>query len=145
MSEPCGVVWEITIPDWVPPAELSLNGRRRGSWRETWRLQQEVGEMVTVAIWQAPWHPHSRSRIREMTLERARVTVEFTFPRKRRRDPDGLAGRIKPILDTCVAEGLIKDDSTDHIELTIRARVEPGVTCTRITIEEVRDDDGDSG
>jgi hypothetical protein len=126
-------VLRLVIPDWVPDMGLSLNGRRRASPWDIRAWQQAAHERVTIALWQAPWHPRGRSQMPRFVY--ARVAVEFVFPVRRRRDPDNLAGLVKPCLDTLVTEGLLMDDDCDHLELSIRAVVEKGKTETRICIE----------
>lgn len=123
-----GMSLTVTIPGWVPDSRLSLNGRRRaGSWRETWRLQENAKAMMIPAIWASGvWHH---------LMTRAHVTVEFVYPVRRRRDADNLAGLAKPLLDALVGEGVLKDDSAEFVQLTVCAVVEPGVTETRVRIE----------
>lgn len=48
-----------------------------------------------------------------------RVTAQQISPVNRRRDPGGLAERLKPLLDGLVDSGLLLDDSEDHIELVL--------------------------
>ena len=50
-------------------------------------------------------------------LERARVTLEYHFPDRRRRDPDNY---IKLIMDGLVKAGVIQDDSFDNVELVLK-------------------------
>jgi hypothetical protein len=128
--------WEITVPGWVPDSRLSLNGRRRAHhWRETWQLQQDAKLMVIPAIWTCDAHPRARSKMAELTMQRARVSITLVYPMRRRRDPDGLSGLAKPLLDALVEEHVIVDDDSEHVELSVRALVEPGVTETRLVIE----------
>lgn len=126
--------WEVTIPDWVPDSRLSINGRRRNMhWRQTYDLQSAAKQRMVIAIWQAPTHPGGRSLV--AAIDPAHVAVCFVYPTKRRRDPDNLAAMAKPLLDALVSEGLLVDDDCEHITLSIAARVEKGVTATRITVE----------
>lgn len=119
----------LTIPNWVPDSCLSLNGRRRAHWRTISQAQREAGfvmDAVLLGIKQKRVLPY---------YERARVSVEFVYPLKRRRDPDGLAGLAKPLLDILVSWAVLKDDDSEHVDLTVRAVVAKGVTETRIEIE----------
>lgn len=68
--------------------------------------------------------------------ERARVTVTFEFPDRRRRDPDNYAAACKGLLDGLTGV-LIADDSFEAIELVIRARHEPGQWHGGATVVEV--------
>jgi Holliday junction resolvase RusA-like endonuclease len=127
--------WEIVVPGWVPDSRLSLNGRRRSMhWRQVYDLQNQAKERAIVAIWQTAAHPGGRSLVK--AIDPARVTVRFTYPTKRRRDPDNLAAMAKPLLDSMVQEGILVDDDCEHITLTVAAEVRRGVTETRILVED---------
>lgn len=124
------VKWELTIPDWVPDSRLSLNGRRRGNWLQTRQLQMDAKTVVHLALnSMTPW---------PATVDPANVAVTFVYPNHRRRDPDGLAGLAKPILDVLVDRGLLVDDDCEHISLTVAAEVEKGASATRITVTAPR-------
>jgi hypothetical protein len=120
-------VLELVLPSFRPSNTLSLNGRRRAHWRQVWDAGVEVSWYMSIALDARPL-PH---------FNRARVTCTFVYPTHRRRDPDGLAGLCKPILDSLVNWNVLPDDTTEHVELAVRAIVEKGVTETRIRIEEL--------
>jgi hypothetical protein len=76
----------------------------------------------------------NRSRFRELTAKLAReeheatpyppkpftlVTVRQTSNVRRKRDPGGVAEKVKPLLDGLVDAGWLPDDDEDHIELRI--------------------------
>lgn len=48
-------------------------------------------------------------------LQRARLTVEVTWPDGRRRDVDNLRPTIKPIVDGMVDAGVLPDDDDTHL------------------------------
>jgi len=128
------------IPDWVPSSVLSLNGRRRAHWTTIRAYQEQakwkLSEALRVGIgWRGiPWAAGEFGQVPPL---KARVSIDFVYPRRRRRDPDGLAGLCKPLLDTLVFEGVLLDDDSEHIELSVRAVVERGIMATRIKIEEM--------
>ena len=51
--------------------------------------------------------------------QRIRITARHISPVIRRRDPTGLAERLKGILDGLVDGGLLIDDDEDHIEVIL--------------------------
>lgn len=122
------MTWEVTIPDWVPDSRLSLNGRRRTHPMALAKLTTETKDI-------ARWHLGSNALALFGVTDLAHVAVRFTYPTRRRRDPDGLAGLVKPLLDVLVDVGLLIDDDCEHITLTVAAEVQKGVTATRIRVE----------
>jgi hypothetical protein len=123
------VKWELTIPDWVPDSRLSLNGRRRLHPMQLAKLTAETKHIVSVFLMA------QRPRPRQF-VGQADVSLVLTYPTRRRRDPDGLAGLAKPILDSLVDLGILVDDDCEHITLSIGADVQKGVTATRIAVGE---------
>ncbi len=121
-------VLRVTIGAWMPDMGLSLNGRRRASPWDVRRWQADAHAIMTWALLHGDWHEEVP------TFRRAHVTVEFVFPVRRRRDPDNLSGLAKPLLDVLVREKVLVDDDSEHMDLTVRAVVERGVTATRITV-----------
>lgn len=125
--------FQLVLSEFVPDARLSLNGRRRTHWATISKLNQAVGFFFLQAVQEyrrlhGGGLPH---------FPAARVRIEFVFPQQRRRDPDGLAGRAKPILDLLVAHKVVPDDDAAHLELEVVPLVEPGTGHeTRIHVEE---------
>ena len=115
----------------MPPSALSLNGRRRLHWSAVRKLQAAAGEVAYHAIREANAAENVRIRAK------ARVQIDLVYPGFRRRDPDGLAGLAKPILDSLVALGVLLDDDSEHVELAVRALVQKRTTETRILVEEI--------
>lgn len=64
------------------------------------------------------------NRYRWTIPARARVTITFEFPDRRRRDPDNYTAALKGLLDG-LAGVLIADDSFEAIELVVRGRYAP--------------------
>jgi hypothetical protein len=125
----------ITIPDFVPDARLGLNGRKRTHWHTVSALSKDAGLRMLLTLQSMRFKGQLPTPFE--VIERAHITAEFVYPVQRRRDPDNLAGAWKPLGDILVREGILFEDDCAHIELTLRAVVEPGVTETRIVVEEV--------
>ena len=69
------------------------------------------------------------------TAERAVVQIRYTFPDRRRRDPDNYSGKM--ILDGLVRCGVIRDDSFGNIRLELSAGYAAGKPKTEIIVNEV--------
>lgn len=76
---------------------------------------------------------------RQIKLVFVGVLIEYQFQDNRRRDPDNYSGKF--ILDGLTKGGIIRDDSFQHISLTVRAKPTPGPAETTITIREVLNDE----
>lgn len=76
---------------------------------------------------------------------RVRLTIVLVYPRKYRVDADNLAARCKGLLDGLKSDhkhnqgrlGWFADDSTEWLDLVVRAEVRPGQKATEITLEPV--------
>lgn len=122
--------WALRIEGWTPDNRLSLNGRRRTHPLQVAKLTKDTKEVVVLTI-------RSRNLLKTYGVtEQANVAVVFTYPTRRRRDPDGLAGLCKPILDALVLEGLLVDDDCEHITLSVGAQVTKGETGTLIAVRD---------
>ena len=74
----------------------------------------------TVAWWRSLTAQAAR-KAQLPTLGRVAVTLAMTPADRRRRDPDGLAGALKPALDGLVDAGVIADDSWRQVaSVTLR-------------------------
>ena len=117
-------VQSLVIPGWLP--EQLANSHLH------WRVHRKRHHTARDTVWayarQAGWQP---------VKTRARLTIVLVFPRKygRGMDADNAVARCKGAIDGL--KPWIVDDSTDWLELDVRAIVEPGVRETRITLEEV--------
>lgn len=87
------------------------------------------------------WYMLIRAALKEkpkVPYETAIVTITYFFPDKRRRDPDNYSGKF--ILDSLVMEGVIVDDSFEHISLKIsKGGVDKSMPRTEITVERGKD------
>lgn len=123
--------WEIVLPGFVPDRAISLNGRAH--WRTVAAHKRDA--RLRMLLGGLGW---SGSHGPLPCFERARVTFEFVFPVKRKRDQDNLTSLGKPLLDGLVRDlEMIPDDDTEHVELVVRALVQRGITETRVTVEEL--------
>ena len=123
--------YHLDLPD-LP----TWNANSRGSWHQraptvkAWRM---VAKQAANAAGIPP-------------LDVVFVELEMTPADMRRRDPDNLAGALKPVMDGIVDAGVIPDDSWEHVAgvaLSI-ARPDTGLRehRWRLTID-VLDADGD--
>lgn len=92
------------------------------SWNQIMRMHRM--EQVRVAN---EWHATIgwaalAAKVETRHIPRARVTLRYRFPDRRRRDPDNYAGKF--LLDGLTQTGIIADDSFDVITLVIE-RGEP--------------------
>lgn len=133
----------LVLPDFTPDNRLSLNGRRRTHWTIVRTLQNAAKWHIVEAL--GTWQQQApETEVADWLWQdggyrfpqiQAQVTIEFVFPTQRRRDPDGLAGLAKPLLDALVSRGVLLDDDAEHVSLTVTATVSKGVHETRIMIE----------
>lgn len=64
------------------------------------------------------------------------ITARQVSPVKRRRDPSGLAERLKGLLDGLVDAGVIPDDDEDHIELVLKRSVKGEIAGIQLTLTQ---------
>lgn len=115
------MTYRYTIPS-VPPSNNEYIGRDN-----RWKYQEIKKEWaLLVAVYCRPRPP--------APLEHASVTLVYCFGDNRRRDPDNYSGKM--ILDGLVKAGIIRDDSFERIDLTLR-RVYDGAKRTEIIVEEI--------
>lgn len=107
----------------IPRASPSLNDTRRKHWRVVYREKKLWSEEIHYALIQV------RHR-GGLVPNRARVTVERYG---RLLDVDNFVGGLKPIIDSLRREGLIADDTAEHLELVPRQF--KGKPRTVITVE----------
>ena len=109
------------IPE-VPPSNNRFSGREN-VWEYRKEKQRWLG-LVKAFCRPKPQEP----------LPKAVVTLRYFFGRHLRRDPDNYSGKM--ILDGLVKAGIIRDDSFERIDLTLR-RVYDGAKRTEIIVEEI--------
>ena len=114
---------KITIKD-IPPSinEFIGNSRNFNYYR---REKERWHWLIKAAIKEKPPKP----------IDKAIVHIKYYFPDKRRRDPDNYAGKF--IHDPLVREGILVDDSFDHIKTASSGTVDKENPRTEIYIEEV--------
>lgn len=120
---------------YLPPPEFSANRSRGAAWQRQWRVSrgrrgaiEEIILLVKEQGWQGP------------PMERARVSVHFQLPDRRRRDPGALQERMKPWFDGLVEAEVLADDNLDVIGWPIYSHdVVPRQPRTVITVEADHD------
>lgn len=115
---------KLAIP-MIPPSLNRFAGRKN-----EWEYRQFKSEWKSMVSWYCPRHL--------TPPQRARVTIEYFFPTKGRRDPDNYAGKM--ILDGLTAAGAIPDDSFGCIELLLRGNYDREQPRTEITIEDITEE-----
>lgn len=103
MIEPPPAEFWIKLPYTRPP--LSLNDRSH--WANSGRAKAALKADTRVL---------ARSVKLPTAAERAKVTLIYNPPDKRRRDTDNLFATLKPCLDGLIDYGLTADDDSTHIE-----------------------------
>ena len=88
----------------IPPSNNKYMGNSH-NFNAYRRLKEEWHYLIKAAIKNKPDKP----------VNKAIVTITYYFADARRRDPDNYSGKM--ILDPLVREGIIVDDSFDHITL----------------------------
>lgn len=116
------MIHRIGLPDL--PA-WSLNSR--GHWTE---------RAETVAAWRLV-AKNEANRLLPKRLGRVAITLTMTPADRRRRDPDGIVGALKPIIDGLVDAGVLADDSWRHVA-SVTCRIDdpdPALTVHRWVLE----------
>ena len=72
---------------------------------------------------------------------KARLTITLVFDVRRRRDTDNLYARVKGVVDGLVKGGWIEDDSTDLLDLRVRAVTRRGECATELILEQDQEKD----
>ena len=96
---------ELSIPD-VP---VSLNVWSRMHWRKRRQLQKTWDWWISVALQTCGPIPY------ELPLSRAQIRIHYLFRQARRRDKDNYVPKM--VLDALRHNGVIEDDSTEHLDL----------------------------
>lgn len=115
---------ELVIPRLLPSRNVAdkmhWSGRHR--LRKLWT--QEIGWALAQQQYRAgPFDP-------------AHVSIERRSPGEL--DPDNLTGSIKPVLDSLKANGVIVDDTPQHLELTVtQSKGSPQLTIRIQAVEAV--------
>jgi hypothetical protein len=119
--------YELTIPEPTP----SLNRTQRRHWTHGYALKKRWNKLVWAARCETIAGSYE-------ALPRARVTVTRYAPYPIR-DRDNLYGGCKNLMDALVSNGLIQDDSSEHIDLHVRqgAWQRGAIKRTHVLIEPV--------
>ena len=119
------VAQTLVIKDWLP---APLSNGPHGHWSERARKLKAAQIMVWACGKQEGLQP---------IAGRARCTITLVFSVPRRRDTDNLYARVKGVVDGLVKGGWLQDDSTDYLDLHVRAEVKARTKETRIELEPV--------
>lgn len=99
----------------IPKTPMSLNRLYRLHWAKRHRILQEWIDEIWIA-WLENKLRLKRGLEREKTIFRkAKIRVKYYFKDKRRRDRDNYAPKF--ILDSLRYNGIIEDDSTEHVDV----------------------------
>jgi Holliday junction resolvase RusA-like endonuclease len=100
---------------------------------------------AAVQQWRASVGWQARANKLPVGLDIVDVELMMIPADRRRRDPDNLAGVLKPCLDALVDVGVLEDDSSTHVaSVTLRiARPRPSLTAHRwlLSVWELPEDD----
>lgn len=137
---PGRAVQTAVIQHWHPT--MSANGSH-GHWATHQKKHNIDRDMAWACARQAGW---------EFVPGRVRLTITLVYPRRYRVDADNLVAKCKGLIDGLKTlhygggfnltpvirrSGFFTDDSTEWLELIVRAVVEPGVKETRLQLEPV--------
>lgn len=98
----------------IPEATPSLNRCLGIHWAKKMRLRKRWGWLVRTARLNAKVFPVE-------PLPKARVTI--TRHGRRICDYDNLIGGTKMLTDSLVKEGILENDTPDHVELVVRQEI----------------------
>lgn len=112
----------------IDEATPSLNVTVRRHWSANHRLRTHWGWLVRIAhlpVRTAPWGADA--------VLRGQVTIERYG--RRELDYDNFVGGCKPLIDGLVAEGILTDDSPEHVSVTyLQHRAVDGKEQTVVTV-----------
>lgn len=112
-------IQEATITGWLPPnvANGSVSGAH---WSRIRKIHDEGRDNAFWTVKAAQW---------KRVSGKAHLTITLVFPTARRRDIDNLTARCKGIIDGLVKIGVLADDDSAHLALTVQAEVDAKCIC----------------
>lgn len=111
----------LTIVGWLP---AQLANSHLSPW-EVRKRRQAAKTMAWTAAKQAGWR---------FVPGKVHLTVTLVFSVNRKRDTDNLYARVAGLVNG-LKRDFFTDDSTDYLDLVVRADVRKGVKQTEITLE----------
>lgn len=120
------VILNIFVPGVPKNANASGQWARFAKNRENQKYRQLTAQIAKPIVEGIPWYPPAFTHI----------VVRHMSPVMRRRDPSGLAERLKGILDGLVDANVLIDDDEDHIKLTLAHSVKSKVAGISLTLFE---------
>jgi len=106
----------------IPPSNNQFLGNSNNF--NVYRREKERWYWLIKAAGKPPQKP----------IEKAKVTIIYFFPDRKRRDPDNYSGKF--ILDPLTKEGYIVDDCFGRVELRLIGAYDKNNPRTEIEIEE---------
>lgn len=141
-------VQSLWISDWHPKS--SPNNQKR-HWRTVQQNHHHDRDMAWASAKHAGW---------EFMPGKVRLTITLIYPRKYRVDADNLAARCKGIIDGLKSQafttrhsrgeivyqraGFCTDDSTEWLELIVRAEVQRGRKGVHMLLESLSESASDA-
>ena len=123
---------KIEVP-MLPPIELSPNARVH------WAERQQAARVFSNAIYYSCVDAINRYGQERRSYPKAKLSLTFVFPQKRKRDRDNLIAMFKPGLDALVKVGLLKDDDSEHLTIG-EVKVEVDKERAPLTIIELEEE-----
>lgn len=118
----------------IPYLPKSGNTLQNYHWAERKEYNDNLYSEVMVA-----WRYYREdNKIPKLPFEKAKIVFTLYFGDRRVRDKDNYVRGLKPMQDSLVHQGIIKDDRWDAIQTEYYQRYDKEHPRTEILIEEVR-------
>ena len=101
------MTYELTFP--VATVKDLISANDRGHWSKSHRKTKKWRQTAQIVASSA------RNRGQLPLLERAQITVWFTYPTAHRRDVANLHPTVKALVDGIVDAGILPDDNDKHV------------------------------
>lgn len=122
------MILNLFIPGTPKNANASGQWARFAKNRENQKFRKLAADIAKPIVEGIPWYPPTFTEI----------VVRQLSPVMRRRDPSGLAERLKGILDGLVDANVLIDDDEDHIRLVLAHSRKNKVAGISLTLYEAK-------
>lgn len=122
------MILNLFIPGVPKNANASGQWARFAKNRENQKFRKLAADTAKPIVEGVPWYPYAFTEI----------VVRQYSPVMRRRDPSGLAERLKGILDGLVDANVLIDDDEDHIRLILAHSLKGKVAGISLTLYEAQ-------